>query len=512
MPIDKFYIDSIILTISNLITGFIGFIFSILLSRKLGAEGLGLYGLIMPVYVLLLCFTSEGLITALSKISAVYYNKKDYNSINRTISSIFAFIIIWSLTIATIVFMNSDFISEFFIKDTRTALALKISCPALVFVALSAILKGYYYGTDQYKTAAFIDILEKFLRVTILLGTITIFSLSEVKSTVSAAFAALVTGEMVSFSLLFLFYKRKRNMKYHNSKPQNRLQLIYNVLKISAPLCVNGVISSILGTLSMLILPRRLMSAGIHYENALALIGKFTGMAFNITYFPFIIIGSMITVIVPDLSLRSSRNDYKKMEFRINKVIKISAVVGIAATIISLTIPGLLGKLFYNRTDIDEFIKFAAISALLNYISAPTFGVLNGLGKQKALLKNSIIISIEGLVLIFLLTSIPSINIYGFGIAVIVESATAIILNVIDIKKVCYFKFPVKECLYYLLIGIFCYFVLQTLNVFLPDNIAIIKSLSIVISGFILMFLMSGLMKNQVKHFLVSFNKFKLNS
>jgi stage V sporulation protein B len=68
--IDKFYRDSLVLTISNLVTGMIGFIFSIILSRSLGAEGLGLYGLVMPVYGLLLCLTSEGLITAISKASA----------------------------------------------------------------------------------------------------------------------------------------------------------------------------------------------------------------------------------------------------------------------------------------------------------------------------------------------------------------------------------------------------------------------------------------------------------
>lgn len=502
MRIDKFYIDSIVLTFSNLATGIIGFIFSILLSRELGAEGLGLYGLLIPVYILLLCFTSEGLITALSKISAIYYNKRDFNNINRTISSVFFISILWSLTIAFLVYFNSSLISNYIIKDIRTSLALKIACPALIFVALSAILKGYFYGSDQFKTASFIDIVEKFLRVIILLSTITLFSLNDVKSTVSAAFFALVTGEFVSFLLLYTFYrKNKRRVNISVSKPQNRFQLVYNVLKISSPLCVNGIISSILGTISTLILPRRLVYAGFSYDSALAMIGKFTGMALNITYLPFVIVGSMITVIVPDLSLRTIKNDFRLMEFRIIKVLKIAFVVGIATTIISLTIPDILGKLFYNRTDLDNLIRFAAISALLSYISAPTFGILNGLGKQRALLKNSIIISLEGLVLIYILTGIPAINIYGYGIAIIIESLTALILNVHDIKKVCSFKFPLIECLYYLVLGVILYFILKAFSYLLPNSHLILKALLIAILGFVLMFSMSGLIKNQIQYF-----------
>jgi len=52
---DNFYRDSIILTISNLTGGVLRFMFSILLSKKLGAEGMGLYSLVMPIYDLFIC-------------------------------------------------------------------------------------------------------------------------------------------------------------------------------------------------------------------------------------------------------------------------------------------------------------------------------------------------------------------------------------------------------------------------------------------------------------------------
>ena len=113
MSSDRFYKNSAILTFSNFITGFIGFAFSIVLSKKLGAEGLGLYGLIMPVYSLLVCLTADGLITAVSKVCAVYNSKKDYRNLHRTVKTIVCFMGLWSIAVAALVFINASNISIF---------------------------------------------------------------------------------------------------------------------------------------------------------------------------------------------------------------------------------------------------------------------------------------------------------------------------------------------------------------------------------------------------------------
>ena len=82
---DRLLKNSIILISSNLITGIFGFIFSIILSHELGAEGMGLYGLVMPVYDLFLCLISGGMVTAISKVAAVYFSKDDFKNLDRSI-------------------------------------------------------------------------------------------------------------------------------------------------------------------------------------------------------------------------------------------------------------------------------------------------------------------------------------------------------------------------------------------------------------------------------------------
>lgn len=488
MRIDKFYKDSFILTLSNMVTGIIAFIFSIILSRELGAEGLGLYGLIMPVYGLLLCITSDGLITATSKISAVYFCRRDFRNLNKTLSTVFAFVIMWAASVALLVLLCNKGIAIHIVRDARAAKALMMLSPAILFIPLSAVVKGYFYGLGKYKVTASVDIFEKLLRVIILLSTISILNPDTVDGTVAIAYFALAAGELLSMSMLFICYKIQRGKLYRNfgncSKSKSRIQLLFDVFVISAPLCLNGILSSVISTLSTLVLPWRLVAAGFTYSEALALIGRFGGMALNISFLPYIIIGSMLTVLVPELSLHISRKDFWSAEERIAQVLKMACAVGISTAIVCLLLPNTLGQLFYQRNDLGSMIRFTAPICLISFVASPTFGILNALGKQNILLRNSLIISLESLVLIIVLAGIPALNIYGDGLSMILSSLTALLINMKEIKKICEIKIGLQDVVTLILAGITAYLVSGIAGRLLFEAAPVIKAAIIVITSF----------------------------
>lgn len=486
---DNFYRDSIILTVSNLTAGILRFMFSILLSKKLGAEGMGLYSLVMPIYDLFTCLICGGMVTAISKEASSYYGLNDYGNLNKSIHTALVFDFVWSLLIGSLVFLFSPFISTYIIKDQRTLYSLWVICPALIFVALSSIYKGYFYGISDVKVPAIIDIVEKTVRMGIILGLINLFALKNVTTTVTATYISLSIGELISFILLFIFYEKSKNkFKNYRSKTEGRAQLLFNILFISFPLCLNGFLSTIISALSTLIVPRRLVFAGIEYTQSLALIGKFSGMAMSIVFFPFIIVMSMATILTPDISKSISKNDYNSLENRIMEVIKISFLLGISTMIICLCMGDSLGKLFFDRYDLGIYIRLAALSAPFMYMSGSTFGILNGLGKQKSLLINSVITSLLQLILLYVLLGIPSINILGYGITLLVTSIVGFILNISVIKKNCYIEFSAVEILIDICLSIFLYFVLKILDNTLPNSMFITKNIVIIIVGFSLLF------------------------
>ena len=70
MTKDKFLRGAMILTLAGLMVKIIGSVNRILLSRLLGGEGIGLYQMAYPVYLLMLSVSSAGIPIAISIIVA----------------------------------------------------------------------------------------------------------------------------------------------------------------------------------------------------------------------------------------------------------------------------------------------------------------------------------------------------------------------------------------------------------------------------------------------------------
>ncbi|WP_138206091.1 stage V sporulation protein B [Haloimpatiens lingqiaonensis] len=498
---DSFFKNSIILTCSNFITGILKFMFSIILSQTLGAMGLGLYSLIMPVYDFFAVVVCGGMITAMSKQCAYFNGKKEFGNLHKSVKASLFFDFFWALIIALILFLFSPLISNNIIKDTRALYSLWVICPAIIFVALSAILKGYFYGVSKVFTPSLIDILEKAVRMIVIISLICYFNLTDVTKTVTITYMALTIGEFFSFIFLFIFYKKnKSNYPIYYKNTKSSIELIWGILVISLPLCINGMLTTGLYTVSTLMLPKRLICSGLLHEEALALIGKFSGMAFTIIFFPFIAVNSLATILVPDISQNLSKGNFSSLQKRFSEVINISFVLGMATLFICLSIPNNLGQLFFKRNDLAPFIKFAALSAPVIYVSSTTFGILNGLGKQKIVLRNSVLSALIELILIYILVSIPNINIYGYGISLIVTSLFTLVANLYEIKKEYFINFPFINILTHLFLGIIVFLILTILNNLVTTNNLIIKNIFLILLGFSVFIFSSSILYNILNH------------
>ena len=75
-------IGTFILTVTGLLSRFIGFFYRIFLSKVFGAEGMGIYQLISPVLALSFSLTVSGMQTAISKYVA---RRKPVHSVRKEV-------------------------------------------------------------------------------------------------------------------------------------------------------------------------------------------------------------------------------------------------------------------------------------------------------------------------------------------------------------------------------------------------------------------------------------------
>ena len=433
---DNFFKNSFFLTASNITTGLLGFIFSIYLADIAGPEGVALYGLVMPIYNLFICLMTAGIIAAISQRAAIYESKGEYNNLFKTIRSVAFFNIIWAIAIGIIVFFLAPYISQYGIKDPRTLNAIKVTCPAMVLIALSNILKGFFYGTSKITVPAIIDISEKAMRIITITLLIFIFKAQTLSSIVTLAYVSLALGELQSLLLLYAYYRHTiKKIPPSYERTESKAQLLFNVLIISLPLCLNGFLGNAFSTVSTLIVPRQLVASGLDYSSALNLIGRFSGMALTIVTFPLIVVNSINMLLVPDLSQTISKGDYYNASVRIRTVLKIAFLLGMATTIICQLIPDSLGQMFYRRDDLGLYIRLSSLSAPIFFAANTMFGILNGLNRQSIILRNSIIISITEILCLYFFTAIPSINIFSYVITMFVTSTLGLIINLHEVKK-----------------------------------------------------------------------------
>ncbi|WP_194189816.1 stage V sporulation protein B [Clostridium chrysemydis] len=480
MEKDNFFKNSFLLTASNITTGILGFIFSINLSKLLGAEGMGLYNLVMPLYNLFICLMTAGIVAAISRVSAVYSRKKEYGNLDKTIKTVAIFNFVWAIIIGILVFAFAPFIVEFGVSDSRTINAIRVACPAMVFIALSNILKGYFLGLSKIKVPAIIDILEKGMRI-ITIGLL-VFSFNSVnlKTLVTLAYISLAIGEMQSLILLYFYYRRLKFKNKHliNKPTEGRVQLLFNVLVVSLPLCLNGFIGSIFSTLSTLIVPKRLIHAGFTYGESLSMIGRYSGMAVSIIAIPLIVVGSINSLLVPDLSQSLSRGNEYEATKRINTVMKIAFILGIATAVICNLVPNELGSLFFDRVDLGNYIKASSLAAPIFFLASTMFGILNGLNKQGTIVKVTITIAVVELISLFVFTGIPSINIYSYSISLLLTSLVSLFISIREIKKVLKVHIPVFDFTIFLLIGILFF---SLFKLFVAQVLAPLKTIEVIL-------------------------------
>lgn len=152
----------------------VGFLYRILLTRLAGAEILGLYQLILPVYSVLLSLTGVGLYTAVSNLSARYQalgNRRGIYQLRGVALRLF-FLLAVLPGAALVVF--SDAASVYLLGDARTRLGLMLLVPCLLLTGTENLHKHYFYGTGRVYPAAITELLEQIVRAAFILALLVI--------------------------------------------------------------------------------------------------------------------------------------------------------------------------------------------------------------------------------------------------------------------------------------------------------------------------------------------------
>ena len=409
-----------ILTLSGLLSRFIGFFYRVFLSRSIGAEGVGLYQLIFPLYMLAYSITVSGIQSAISRIVASKSALFDHRGAIRTVWIGVSLSFFLSVPISVLLFFFSDPLSVFFLNNRQTAPLLQIMAFAVPFGSFHACIDGFYYGIQRTSIPATRQFLEQVFRFLLLILFRFEFFSFDCEVSPSTAVLILVMEEifaaLFSFTAFFLHCMRRNLLSMQNFMHRRSLLFVpselHNFILTAIPLSGNRTMICILQSMEASLLPFCLQLSGYSSNESLRIYGILSGMALPMILFPTAVTSSLSTMILPSVSAAQTSGSYGRIRKIIYKSIFSCLGIGILFSIFFLFLGKPLTSLLFHNELAGYYVQaFAFISPML-YLNPILFSILNGLGKSSSVFFYNLFCMI--LRLFFVMIIVPKLGISGY--------------------------------------------------------------------------------------------------
>jgi stage V sporulation protein B len=500
----KFLKGTFILLVAGFITRVLGFIYRIVLARSIGEEGVGLYMMAYPTFILLVTIVQLGLPVAISKNIAEAEAKKDYGEIKKILVVSLATTITLSLILTPALILLAPLLSTTLFTDERTFYPLMAIIPAVPIIAVSSVLRGYFQGRQNMRPSAFSQILEQLVRITLIASATKAFLPYGVEYAAAAAMVASVIGELISLIYLLTAFKLKKRFKLRKNFfqfVQKGKKTFNDLMSIALPTMGSRMIGSVAWFFEPIVVAHSLALAGVLAMDATKQYGALTGYAMPLLMLPSFITFSLATSLVPAISEANSMRNNKLIEYRLQQALRWTFLTGGLAVIVLYVLADPLMELMYGSNKGSYFIQLMAPFFLLYYYQGPLQAVLQALNLARAAMINSLIGAVVKTAVIFLLASQPTFGITGAALGIIVGFVLVTILHFATVlKKVAislYIRDYVKGFVAMGASGWFGFWVYG--NIFITEHLALrtITSLTGMGISYLVLLLIFGLIKRE---------------
>ena len=431
---------TLILTIAGFVVKAIGSINWILLSRILGGEGIGIYQMAFPIYLLLLQVSSAGVPIAISILTAERLALNDYTGAKRVFNISFTMLTITGLIASLAMFFGADWlISSGIIQESRAYYSLIALAPAIFFVTWISCFRGYIQGYEMMTPTAMSQIVEQILRVVVMLGAAAILLPYGLPEAAGGASLGAGIGAFGAFLVLLYYYyklpKAPTTGESFEGERESSKEVLSRLIWLALPISLASIMLPLTANLDLIIVPRRLLVAGFSLNEATELFGYLTGMAVPLINLATIITAALATSIVPSISHAFAKHDHEGIYDRTAGAMRLSFMGTVPFTVMLYVLAAPTVTLIYNAPKAEMATQIVAFAIFFLGIHQVTTGILQGLGKPRIPVVNMAIAIIIKVILNWNLTAIPELGIGGAAWATVADIGFAALLNLIYIKK-----------------------------------------------------------------------------
>lgn len=450
----SFLYGTLVLIVSGAVTKILGFVNRIVLSRMIGAEGMGLYQMVVPILYFFITVTTFGLPVAIAKKVAETEAAGDVRQTRRFLLLSLAVAGSLSLALCILLFGASHLIVRLLFTDQRAHIVFLASLPVIPIATISAVLRGYFQGRHNMSPTAYSQLTEQIVRLALVFVMTSAWMDRGIEYATAGAVASIIFGELCGFLYIFWQYRRA-SMRWTRSLARYSLLSSYRMnreslkqlFQISLPVTLSRLVGSIAYVLEPMIVPFALVMAGYHIQEATSLYGQFAGLAVPLLLFPTFLTYSLSVSLVPAVSEAAFQKNGRMVHRRIYQAMRITLVIGAPCAVLLYVFAVPLCTLLYHDGRVGELLEFMAPFAVFLFFQSPLAAALQGLDLASVVLRNTLIGALVKTAAMFVFTSQPMFGIYGAVIALNIGITLVTLLHFFSLVKAIGFHLPFLDFL-----------------------------------------------------------------
>lgn len=471
---------------------FAALVFNVYISNQIGSEAVGVFSLVMAVYMFFITVATSGLNIAVTVIvSEKFAVNKDKIAIKAIRTCIF-FSLLLGVVAGGLILLFSGFITDKCLHNMVSSKPLFYIAIGLPFIAMSSCINSYFTSVRKAYKNAITQVFEFAIKMIVTVILLKINISKGVEYICIALILADVISEICSFTLIFILYIVDIKLK-KLSDVRSFGQRI-NILKIAFPVALTSYIRSGLSTLKQLIIPTQLEKSGLSCNNALSKYGIINGMVIPVVTFPTVLINSYSALLIPEFSTYVAQKNYKAINYVSNKIFKFTCAFSVCVCSIFLFFSNELGLVIYNNLETGYYFKILAPLVFFMYMDNIIDCILKGLNKQFGVMCCNILdLSVTTCFIYFLL---PIMGIDGYIVSIFISELLNFSVSLFQMVKYSKLKLNFID---WILIPVICslisYFIIF---IFHFNLVSLTINLLANIAFFILIYIFSFFMINKI--------------
>ena len=489
------FIQGIItIMMSQVLIKVVGFVYRIYLTNKpgFGDTGNGFINVSSTIFNILLAIASVGVPTAISKLVSEKVAVKDYKEAHRVFKVALGMFMMIGIVCSLLLYFSSGFIASNIALLPKTEILIKILAPAIFFVSISAVIRGYFTGYQEMRATSISQLLEQIFNCILTILIVTMLTGSSTEEMAAGSQLASTLSILFSTAYLIIFYRFKKKIidknikRTEETKPIDVKEIVKSILYISIPLSFASIISTVGKLIDNSTIISGLESIGYLKDEATRLLGMLTGRIDIIINLPLALNVAFSIALVPAIARAIKLKEYKEAHRKVGFSILITILITIPCVVALLTLAGPILGLVYNSIDSQAIIllQVSTIIILFMLITQTLSGILQGYGKIRVPAIGLFFGIIGKTIVNIIFVRIPSINIMGSVLGSIASQVISFgICYFVFVKTVkmnmSFKKYILKPIIAGVLMAIVCILGYKLLGIILPSKIAVLGTLGI---------------------------------